>query len=131
MFSIRNVGGVALFLFGTTFWWLTPMFAAAGDDTSGAMWAIVAVLATVTMVGFLVATWGLFRRADWWELVGAASAVLGLVTLVPYWIAADGSGVANPVFDVIIHATGSAGVLVLLRVPRLEDWVHGHVAAGH
>ena len=27
MFTIRNVGGAALFLFGTTFLWLTPSFA--------------------------------------------------------------------------------------------------------
>ncbi|MFZ0160512.1 MAG: hypothetical protein WAL50_15905 [Kineosporiaceae bacterium] len=130
MFTIRNVGGVSLFLFGTTFLWLTPIFAAADVDTSGAAWAAVAILATVTIIGFTVATWGLFRRASWWESLAVACAVVGLVTLVPYWVAADGSGVANPAFDVFIHAAGSVGVLVLLRVPRLEHWVHGHVAAG-
>lgn len=131
MFSIRNVGGVSLFLFGTTFLWLTPMFAAADVETSGAAWAAVAVLASVTIVGFTVATWGLFRDTDWWEPLGVACAVAGLFTLVPYWIAANRSGVANPVFDVVIHAAGSFGVLLLLRLPRLEHWVHGHVATGH
>jgi hypothetical protein len=111
--------------------WLTPMFAAADVDTAGAAWAAVALLATVTIIGFTVATWGLFRRTDWWEPLGVACAVAGLVTLVPYWMAADGSGVANPVFDVIIHAAGSFGVLLLLRFPRLERWVHGQVATGH
>jgi hypothetical protein len=57
--------------------------------------------------------------------------VVGLLTLVPYWIAASSSGVANPLFDVVIHAAGSAGVLLLLRVPRFEYWVHRHVVAGH
>ena len=113
-------GGVSLFLFGTTFLWLTPMFAAAEVDTSGVAWAAVGVLASVTIIGFTVATWGLFRRTDWWESLGVACAVAGLVTLVPYWIAADGSGVANPVFDVVIHAAGSFGVLLLLRLPRLR-----------
>ncbi len=131
MFSVRNVGGVALFLFGSTFVWLTPMFAAPEVDTSGGAWATVAVLTTVTIVGFTVSTWGLFRDASWWEPLGVACAVAGLLTLVPYWIAALGSGVANPAFDVVIHATGSLGVLVLLRVPRLEHWVHGHVATGN
>ena len=131
MFSIRNVGGVSLFLFGTTFLWLTPMFAAADVDTSGAAWATVGFLASVTIIGFTVATFGLFRRAGWWEPLAVACAVAGLVTLVPYWIAADGSGVANPVFDVVIHAVGSFGVLLLLRFPRLEHWVAGHVAGGH
>ena len=130
MFSIRNIGGVSLFLFGTTFLWLTPMYAANGIDTSGAAWAATGVLATAVIIGFTVATWGLFRRTTWWETLANISAVAGLITLVPYWVAADASGVASPPFDVAIHAVGCAGVLVLLRVPRLEHWVHGHVAAG-
>lgn len=45
------------------------------------------------------------------------------MTLVPFWIAAEGAGVvANPAFDVVIHALDSVGVLLLLRVPRLEHW---------
>ncbi len=130
MFSIRNVGGVSLFLFGTTFLWLTPVYAASGIDTSGAAWAMTGVFATVTVIGFTIATWGLFRRTGWWELVASVSAIVGLATLVPYWLAADSSAVTNPAFDVVIHALGSMGVLILLRVPTLEHWVHGHVAAG-
>jgi hypothetical protein len=107
------------------------MFAAGDVDTAGAAWAAVAFLASVTIIGFTVTTWGLFRRTIWWEPLGVACAVAGLVTLVPYWIAANGSGVANPMFDVVIHAAGSFGVLLLLRLPRLEGWVHGHVATGH
>jgi hypothetical protein len=131
MFSIRKVGGISLFLFGTTFLWLTPMFAAPDVDTSGVAWAAVGILAAVTTIGFTVATLGLFRRASWWESLAAASAAIGLVTLLPYWIAAASSGVANVVFDVVIHVVGIAGVVVLLRVPRLEHWVHGHVASSH
>jgi hypothetical protein len=131
MFSIRNVGGVSLLLFGTTFLWLTPMFAAPAVDTSGAAWSTVAFLAAVTLIGFTVAAWGLLRRTDWWEPLAVTCALIGLVTLVPYWIAAGGSGVANPLFDMVIHAAGSFGVLLLLRLPRLEHWVHGHVATGH
>ncbi len=130
MFNIRNIGGVSLFLFGTTFLWLTPMYVAAGVDTSGAAWAVTGVLAAAIIVGFTGATWGLFRRSQWWGQLATDSALVGVVALVPYWIAADGSGVANPAFDVTIHAVGCAGVLVLLHVPRLEHWVHGHVVAG-
>ncbi len=130
MFSIRNLGGVSLFLFGTTFLWLTPMYAANGIGTSGAAWTAAGVLATATIIGFTIATWGLFRRSRWWEPLASASAVVGLLALAPYWIAADGAGVGNPAFDVVIHALGCAGVLLLLRVPRLEHWVRGHVAVG-
>jgi hypothetical protein len=52
MFSIRNVGGVSLLVFGTTFLWLTPMFASADVDTSGATWATAGFLASVTIIGF-------------------------------------------------------------------------------
>jgi hypothetical protein len=62
--------------------------------------------------------------------VATISAIVGLASLVPYWVAADASGVANPAFDVAIHALGSAGVLVLLEVPRLEHWVRGDVVGG-
>ena len=130
MFSIRNLGGASLFLFGTTFLWLTPVYAASGVDTSGAAWAITGALATIVILGFTVATWGLFRRKGWWEQLASGSAVVGLITLLPYWIAAEGSGVANPAFDLVIHALGSVGVLLLLQVPRFEHWTSGHVTAG-
>jgi hypothetical protein len=131
MFTIRNLGGVALFLFGTTFLWLTPSFASKGVSTSGRMWTVTAVLAFATLVGFTVATWGLFRKASWWEGAALVSAVLGVVVLIPYWLAASHAGETNPGFNVLIHALGDAGVFVLLLVPHFEHWVSGHVLTGH
>jgi hypothetical protein len=64
MFTIRNLGGVALFLFGTTFMWLTPLFASPGVSTKGIAWSITQVLALVTIALFTAATWGLFTRRD-------------------------------------------------------------------
>ena len=127
LFTIRNMGGVALFLFGTTFLWLTPTFATPGISTDGFLWALTQVLALVTLAGFTVATWGLFRRDSWWERVAVGSAVLGLVTLIPFWIAAAGAAETTRAFTVLILALGCAGVLVLLKMPRLERWVDSHV----
>ena len=79
MFTIRNIGGVALFLFGTTYLWITPMFASEGISTRGVLWSITNVLAFLTLIGFTIATWGLFKKAGWWDNVAIASAVLGLV----------------------------------------------------
>ncbi len=62
--------------------------------------------------------------------MAVVAAAAGFVVLVPYWIAASHAGVVNPAFDVLIHALGNIGVLVLLLVPRLEHWVDGHVLAG-
>ena len=130
MFTIRTLGGVALFLFGTTFLWLTPMFASPGISTRGVWWSITQVLSLLTLAGFTVAAWGLFKKWQWWENTAIASAVIGAVVLIPYWIAAHNSGEITPGFNVLIHAVGDAGVLVLLTVPALESWVNGHVMAG-
>lgn len=130
MFTIRNLGGVALFLFGTTYLWLTPAFAGRGVSTKGVLWTITQVLAFVTLLGFTVATWGLFKKSGWWDNVAVASAVLGLVVLIPYWVAAHSGGEVTPWWNVFVHALGAAGVLVLLLVPSLHSWVNGHVMAG-
>lgn len=130
MFTIRNMGGVALFLFGTTFLWLTPAFATRGIPTTGAWWSITRILAFVTLASFTVATSGLFWRTSWWEAAAIVSALVGAVVLVPYWFAAHGAGETSPGFNVLIHAAGSAGVLLLLLVPRLARWVDSHVMSG-
>jgi hypothetical protein len=130
MFTIRNMGGVALFLFGTTYLWLTPSFASPGVSTTGVAWSVTLVLALATIALFTAATWGLFKKASWWEPVAIVATAVGFVVLVPYWIAASNAGAPNPAFDVLIHALGNVGVLVLLLVPSLEHWVDGHVLAG-
>jgi hypothetical protein len=130
MFTIRNMGEVALFLFGTTYLWLTPTFASAGVSTTGVAWSITLVLALVTIALFTAATWGLFKKAGWWEPVAVTAAAVGFVVLIPYWVAASHAGETTPWFNVLIHALGNVGVLVLLLVPSLEHWVDGHVLAG-
>lgn len=87
-------------LFGTTFLWLTPEFASRGISTAGSLWAATRWLALAAALGFTAATWGLFTRTSWWEPLAVASAALGLVVLVPYWIAAHGSGETTPAFNV-------------------------------
>jgi hypothetical protein len=62
--------------------------------------------------------------------VAVLSAVVGCGALIPYWIAADRAGETSPGFTVLVELLGLAGVLVLLRVHRLEHWVDGHVKAG-
>ena len=130
MFTIRTMGGIALFLFGTTFLWLTTSFASKGVPTGSALWNVTNVLSLAVVLGFTVATWGLFKRTDWWETAAIVSAAAGLIVLVPYWIAASASGEVSPAWNVFVHVVGDAGVLVLLLVPALEHWVSRHVMAG-
>ncbi len=130
MFTLRNLGGVALFLFGTTFLWLTPEFASQGVRTSSGWWSVTRILALATLVGFSIATWGLFQRSGWWVPIAVVSAVLGIVTCVPYLVAAVQAGETTPWFTASISLVGSAAVLTLLLVPALERWVSGHVMSG-
>ena len=110
MFTIRNLGGVALFLFGTTYMWLTPLFAKnAGAATQTVLWSVVMVLCVITMAGFTVATWALFAKASWWSAVAVASAIAGLVVLIPYWVAANAIGEPTPWYNVLIHGPRCRG----------------------
>lgn len=130
MFSTRNLGGVALFLFGTTFLWITSSFASKGVPRSGSAWTVTNVFALAAMAGFAAASFGLFAKASWWEGLAIGSAVIGVIAVVPYWIAASHAGETNPLFNVIIHLVGDAGVFALLLIPQAEQWVEGHVLAG-
>jgi hypothetical protein len=132
MFTIRNIGGVALFLAGTTWLWLTPAFASKAVTTTGVLWATTRILSLLTVTGFVVATWALFTRHTWWEPAALASAVLGLIALIPYWAAATGGGetTGTTAWNAFVHVLMVAGVFSLLLVPQLERWVSTHVMSG-
>ncbi len=132
MLTIRNLGGISLFLLGTTWLWLTPAFAGRGVSTSGFLWALARVLSFLTTAGFCVATWALFTRQPWWEAVALGSAVLGLVALLPYWVAAERGGepTGTVTWNVFVHVVMLGGLFVLLLVPVLERWVDHHVMSG-
>lgn len=129
MFTIRNLGGVALFLTGTTWVWLTPAFATRGVSTSGLGWTTTRVLSLLTVVLFSLATWGLFARHGWWEGSALVAAAVGLVAVATFWFAARGGGeTAGAVaWNSFVHVVMVAGVMALLLVPQLERWVDRHV----
>lgn len=132
VFTIRNLGGVALFLAGSTWLWLTPAFASRGVSTSGWLWATTRVLSLLTLALFCVATWALFARHDWWEAVALGAAALGLVAVTTFAFAARGGGETTGAvaWNVFVHVLMVAGVAVLLLVPQLEQWVDRHVMDG-
>jgi hypothetical protein len=132
VFTIRNLGGVALLLMGSTWLWITPAFAGRGVSTAGSLWAVTGALALLTVAGFCVATWGLFARHPWWEQVALGSAVVGLVALATFCIAATRGGEATGavVWNAFVHLLMVAGLFVLLLTPSLEQWVDRHVMGG-
>jgi hypothetical protein len=132
MFTIRNMGGVALFLAGTTWLWLTPMFATKGVTTSGFLWTATQALSLLTIGGFCLATVGLFARQPWWEAVAIGSAAVGLLALIPYWVAGTKGGetTGTVAYNATLHVLMVAGIFALLLVPQLERWVQHHVMSG-
>ena len=132
MFTIRNVGGVALFLAGSTWLWLTPAFASRGVSTSGWLWATTRVLSLLTLALFCVATWALLARHGWWEAVALGAAALGLVAVTTFAFAARGGGETTGAvaWNVFVHLLMIAGVAVRLLVPQLEQWVDRHGMKG-
>lgn len=124
MFTVRNVFALALFLFGTTFLWLTSAF--MGDKhaaAEGAVWTVVQVGAILLIVGFAAAAWGVLRQTSWWEPLALVSALSGLLVLIPYAIGASALGVANIGTVLAVHALGNVAVLVVLLVPPAHEWL--------
>lgn len=125
-FSFKNLVALGLFVFGTTFLWMTKDFLANPREGTGAIWSMIQVLAFATIVGFAAAGWGVFKDASWWEPVALGSAAVGLAALVPYVVGivrlGDQSD-AGVQMNIAIHAFGIAGVFAIVLVPVVHDWL--------
>jgi hypothetical protein len=125
VFTFKNISAVAFFLFGTTFLWMTASFVAKSPPPSGALWTSVNVLAFAAMAAFTVTAWGVYKQTSWWETTAIASALVGLVAVVPYAAAINGVGqLSDPgvVLNIIIHVACSLIVLAVAVVPVIHDW---------
>jgi hypothetical protein len=129
MVTFRNAIAVALFLFGASYLWLTPAFLnRAGYQST--IFDPKGLLAVIAIVGFAAAAWGLFRDEGWWVPVAIASGLIGLASVVPYWIWAlptAGGNSAQMIENAVIHAAGGAAVALVLLVPATERWLTGHL----
>jgi hypothetical protein len=129
MVSLRNAFAVGLFLFGASYLWLTPAFL----NRAGFQGTIVdpkGLLAVTAIVGFVAAAWGLFKDQGWWVPVAVASGLIGLASVIPYWIWALPTGGGNSsqmIENAVIHAAGGAVVALILLVPATERWLTGHL----
>ena len=126
--SWRNLGALALFVYGTTFLWLTAAFAGTGTPASGTAWTVTQLLVIVTIGGFSVAAWGIYQATSWWARLAVGSAIFGFAPLIPYWLAASrvvgGGTVAQ---GVVSHMVGNALILLLLLMPAPRHWIQDQV----
>ncbi len=128
MFTFKNLAAVCMFLFGTTFMWLTPMFVAGDPKPKGLAWTLVMVLSWVALAGFTAGAWGIFKEQAWWEPVAVASAVLGSAAVILYWLAsAQTGGIVGAGFNIVIHVAGIIGVFVATWFAPVHDWMTAHI----
>jgi hypothetical protein len=126
MFSFKNMVALGLFLFGSTFLWMTRDFLANPREGTGTLWSVVQVLVMMTIIGFTLAAWVLFKEASWWEPVAIASAIVGLAALVPYvfgvWQVGE-AGDAGVQINIAMHVVGIAAVFAVGLLPLVHDWI--------
>ena len=67
MWSFKNILALGLFLFGTTFLWMTASFAGRVPPPTGTAWALVNGLALAAVAGFTVAGWAVFKTYSWYS----------------------------------------------------------------
>lgn len=127
MFTFRNILAVGVFLFGTTFLWMTPAFLPKGSSATGAIWIVIQVLALAAIIGFTIAAWGIFKDTGWWEPAAIGSAIVGIVAVIAYWIGASGFGVADSWSNIALHFLGSAVIIAALLVSPFEQWIAGRL----
>jgi hypothetical protein len=126
MFTFRNLMAVGLFLFGTTFLWMTAAFAGRTPPPEGMAWTIENILAVSAIVLFSATGWAVFKDASWWELAAIAASIVGLIAVIPYVAGISGIGGfadSGVEINLVMHAVGSVMVLALVVVPAMHDWV--------
>jgi hypothetical protein len=127
MWTFRNVVALGLFLFGTTFLWMTAAMAGKTPPPSGTAWTFANVLAYIAVIGFAIAAWGVFKQYSWWETAAVVSGVVGLVAVVPFIVGQSQLDVGFADLGVQInlwmHILGSAAVIAIVLLPAAHDWV--------
>lgn len=124
--SFRSFFALGMFLFGTTFLWMTAAFAGRTPPPTGTAWTITNALALAAVVGFSVAAWGVWKDTGWWGTAAIISAIVGLIAVAPFILGLRRSAIPMDLgvgINIVLHAGGSAIVLALLLVPALNDWL--------
>jgi hypothetical protein len=100
----------------------------AGIPATGTGWTVTQLLVIVTIGGFSVGAWGIYKATSWWARLAVGSAILGFAPLIPYWLAASpvvgGGTVAQ---GVVSHVVGNALILLLLLMPSPKHWIQDQV----
>lgn len=129
---MRTLAAVAMFLFGTTFMWMTASFAGKTPPPTGAAWTLVNIVAVAALAGYTIAAWGLYRDHSWWQLVALVSAVAGLLAVVPFLVGLRqlDAGLADMGVQINLwmHVLGSLAVVAVVQVQPVNEWFTAHLS---
>ena len=127
MWTFTNMMAVGLFLFGSTFLWMTPAMAGTAPPPTGTAWTLTNLLSLAAVLGFTVAAWAVYRQYAWWDTAALVSVIVGLVAVVPFIVGQSqldvGLGDPGVQINLWMHVLGSAAVAAILLVPAAHDWV--------
>jgi hypothetical protein len=127
MWTFKNVVALGLFLFGTTFLWMTAAMAGKTPSPTGTAWTLANVLAYLAVVSFTVAAWAVFKQYSWWGTAALISGIVGLVAVVPFVVGQSqldvGFGDLGVQINLWMHVLGSAAVIAIVLVPLAHRWV--------
>lgn len=127
MWTFKNVVALGLFLFGTTFLWMTAAMAGKTPPPSGRAWTLANVLSYLAVVGFAIAAWAVFKQYSWWETAALLSGIVGLIAVVPFIVGQSqldvGFGDLGVQINLWMHILGSAAVIAIVLLPVAYDWV--------
>lgn len=128
---MRTTAAIAIFLFGTTFLWMTASFAGRTPPPTGVLWTVVNVLSLAAVVAFSATAWAVWKDLSWWEPAALVAAVIGLVAVVPFVLAVrgiePGLGDMGVQINLWSHALGAVVVLLVARSAPVHQWFVGMV----
>ena len=127
MWTFKNLAAVGLLLFGSTFLWMTPAFAGRTLPPTGMAWTVVNVLALAAVAGFTIAAWAVFKQYPWWGPVTLASAIVGLVSVIPFVVGLlqirVGFADLGVQINLWMHLLGSVAAIAVVLLPNVHTWV--------
>lgn len=127
MWTFRNMLAIGLFLFGSTFLWMTASMAGKAVPPKGLAWTVTNILAFMAVIGFSVMAWAVFKQYPWWTTAGLVSGIIGLAAVVPFVVGQSqldtGLGDLGVQINLWMHALGSAAAIAAALMPAIRSWI--------
>lgn len=127
MWTFRNLVAIGVFLFGSTFLWMTAEMAGKAVPPKGTAWTLANILAFTAVIGFSVTAWAVFKQYPWWTTAALVSGIVGLAAAVPFVVGQSrlDTGLGDPGVQINLwmHVLGSAGAIAAILLPGVRGWI--------